>query len=544
MAESETPQKKPHKGEAAQSETAAAPQRESGASAGGSGSSKAVDARKSAGQAAAGQTPPDQTAPGQTAPGQTAPGTKGDAPAGAKAASAGVTASAAEGRAEPAAGATVAASGAKAGTGAGTQSAPAGAGPAPDAPRDTHSGAEAKASESPSDAKRERGAGESRTPGSAAGRAGTTPAAPASPPPPRRRGGGAVWGFVLGGILAAVLGFAAARYLVPQGWPFGPSADRLNALSAAFDKFSRGEAARLDNLGARVTKLDGRVSALETKLGADTADRGKQAQAVTALQDAVSGLDGRVKSTETALGRIEARLNNLDKANAQGAGAATAVDSKALAALRDQLAAEQTRSADLAQKLSTLSQRVDTTLKTGGDQAATLRKAIDQTARRAAAESALGRIQSALQLGGGYAAAVKQIEAQGYTVPPALGDPAATGVASRDTLIAAWPDASRAALAASLKAEMGSGVVARLGAFLRVQTGLRALHPRPGNDPDAILSRAEADLRQGALKQSLQELSALPEPGRKAMAGWIARAQTRLDALEAANRLAGQISSK
>ena len=45
-------------------------------------------------------------------------------------------------------------------------------------------------------------------------------AEPAPQPEPRKRSVGGFLATVTGGILAAVIGFGAARYVVPEGWPF------------------------------------------------------------------------------------------------------------------------------------------------------------------------------------------------------------------------------------------------------------------------------------------------------------------------------------
>ncbi|MGB8622217.1 MAG: hypothetical protein WCD16_05310, partial [Paracoccaceae bacterium] len=82
----------------------------------------------------------------------------------------------------------------------------------------------------------------------------------------------------------------------------------------------------------------------------------------------------------------------------------------------------------------------------------------------------------------------------------------------------------------------------RIGAFLRTQFGARSLTPREGNDPDAILSRAEAALNAGELKDALDEIATLPEAGQQAMSGWVAKAQKRADALAAADTLASRLA--
>ncbi|PKP84319.1 MAG: hypothetical protein CVT80_08855, partial [Alphaproteobacteria bacterium HGW-Alphaproteobacteria-2] len=102
----------------------------------------------------------------------------------------------------------------------------------------------------------------------------------------------------------------------------------------------------------------------------------------------------------------------------------------------------------------------------------------------------------------------------------------------------AFPEAARAGLAAALQATAGDGLGARAVGFLRTQVGARSLDPRAGDDPDAVLSRAEAALDAGALADALAELQALPVAGRAAMAEWLARAEARQAAGDALDTLA------
>jgi len=76
-----------------------------------------------------------------------------------------------------------------------------------------------------------------------------------------------------------------------------------------------------------------------------------------------------------------------------------------------------------------------------------------------------------------------------------------------------------------------------------VQTGVRSLEPREGNDPDAVLSRAEAAVRAGDLGAALDEITALPDPGQAALADWAATAQTRADALGAMADVADMLTT-
>lgn len=110
----------------------------------------------------------------------------------------------------------------------------------------------------------------------------------------------------------------------------------------------------------------------------------------------------------------------------------------------------------------------------------------------------------------------------------------AQGVPTLAHLRQSFPAAARDALAMSLAETAGEGTTwDRLSAFLRSQTQARSLSPRAGDDPDAILSRAEAALSAGDLAAALREVEALPPTGRDRMAEWAGLAQRRLAAREA-----------
>jgi hypothetical protein len=82
-----------------------------------------------------------------------------------------------------------------------------------------------------------------------------------------------------------------------------------------------------------------------------------------------------------------------------------------------------------------------------------------------------------------------------------------------------------------------------IAGFFQRQLGARSVQPRKGDDPDAILSRAEAALNDGRLDQTLKELAGLPESAREQMQVWINHAATRQSALQAANELAQSLNS-
>jgi len=114
----------------------------------------------------------------------------------------------------------------------------------------------------------------------------------------------------------------------------------------------------------------------------------------------------------------------------------------------------------------------------------------------------------------------------------------AQGLVTMAALRATFPVAAREALATQPQPEDAS-LGERVAGFLLAQTGARSLAPREGGDADAVLSRAEAALRQGDLDTALDELTELVGTPATAMAEWISQARTRQAALAALASLNG-----
>ena len=72
---------------------------------------------------------------------------------------------------------------------------------------------------------------------------------------------------------------------------------------------------------------------------------------------------------------------------------------------------------------------------------------------------------------------------------------------------------------------------------------MRSLDPQEGDSPDAILSRAEAALRDGRLTDALAEIGSLPEQGRAELSDWVARAEMRQTAVAAAEQLTQSLTA-
>lgn len=144
-------------------------------------------------------------------------------------------------------------------------------------------------------------------------------------------------------------------------------------------------------------------------------------------------------------------------------------------------------------------------------------------------------LQAALDTGAPYVSAMGLAD-----MPAVLADHAATGLPSLTSLKETFPNVARLALEAALRANMGGTWSERVTNFLRSQTGARALTPREGNDPDAILSRAEAALNTADLTAALSQLHTLPPEAQTAMQDWTASATLRQTAIDAVTALAAK----
>lgn len=336
------------------------------------------------------------------------------------------------------------------------------------------------------------------------------PAAPAPPPtPPRQSGGsGAFFGLVLGGVLAAGAGFGLARFmpdLVPMG---GDNA--LSATVAAQAEEIAALRAELAALPAPDPQIDARLSALEA-----------------APADGVA-LDGRLAALEAEIADLRARPTT-------GGSAASPEMLAELAALKEQVAALGAGGTVPADVIAA-AEAAEARLKAAEASATAMAEQAEAAAAAARRGSALDRIAAALDNGAPYASALPELG--GADLPPVLLDNAAVGLPTVADLADSFPEAARTALEAALRANMGESWTDRVSSFLRSQTGLRSLTPREGNDPDAVLSRAEAALAQGRVADAITELAAMPEAGKPALADWLALAQTRVDAEAAVAALA------
>lgn len=328
---------------------------------------------------------------------------------------------------------------------------------------------------------------------------------------------------VMGGAVAAFFGFVLAQ-AVPQGWPLDGNALQIAQIEsrlAALDRKLAETAAPVADpaLTDRLTALEQRLDGLPAA-GADSAILDALRAEIAALRDAAPPPAADLSAIEADLASLRAELAAIPRES----GVA-----RELEAMRAAAEAERAAAAARAEALRAESE--------------TLQAQAEATARAALARGAILRVQAALEAGGAFDVALADLGAAGVAVPPELATHA-DGLPQLAELQAGFPDAARAALAAASKPAEGAGLTDRLGAFLKGQTGLRSTAPRDGDDPDAVLSRAEAALRGGDLPATLAELDKLPPEAAPALADWRALADTRAAAAAALATLAADLDAK
>jgi len=322
---------------------------------------------------------------------------------------------------------------------------------------------------------------------------------------PEQRSG--LFPMLLGGFVAAGLGFGASQFLGNDAWPFsrGPSAtDELKQV--------------VEQQKARIATIQASVEELTNTVNNPVAD--------PRIDDLVVTMEGTQEFVNKVSGRLEgldARVGDLENRPIPDIGAT--VD--AVAAYERELAAMR---AMFQEELARIEAAQNDAVQI--EQSATIR------AESAAARAAFARVKAAVETGAPLVSALDAVRDVGKEIPLALSENAESGVLTLAQLQQEFPAAARAALSASINASVDTGAANRFTAFLRTQLGTRSLQPREGDDPDAILSRAEGALRGGEIKNALNELGGLAEPGKSEMADWIAAATTQQQAVAAVSALA------
>lgn len=321
---------------------------------------------------------------------------------------------------------------------------------------------------------------------------------------------------VLGGVIAAALGFAAAWFYFGQ--QDTALADQIAAQST------------------KITELETQIAALPTEPPAPVDLSGIEAS-ITQTNDSITALTARVDEIGTGIATdvaaFEERVTAVERTpGVDGTLAATAIASweRELDTLRAEIAAQQDR-------MQGIATTAEADLEATRAASALVEQEAIAAAEQAIARAALARVQVALDSGAPFEAAMAALTDAGTEAPAALADVAADGVPTLSALNDGFAAAARAALAAARTSGEADVDSNPLTAFLRNQFDVRSVAPREGDDPDAVLSRAGAALAENNLADALAELESLPEVSRAEMSDWIGQAQARFAAMAAVDSL-------
>lgn len=359
---------------------------------------------------------------------------------------------------------------------------------------------------------------------------------------------GSIWPGVFGGVIAALVGFIVGRgELLDNVLPASmqrPAVD-TSAIEAATQQvatLSTQNEAQKTALAAQSARIDALENAPAPEPAPAPAE-GADPAALTALTSTVSALTDRVAALEARPVPEAGPSEDIQAAQ------------DSVSALTDRVAALEARpipetgpSEDVQAALDSVSS-LQTTLTQQGAQLAELTKAAqtakadaESEAARLLARAALARVEVAVDSGEPFDTALTDLEdVTPVDVPDPLRAAAEAGVPTLVDLQASFPAAARAGLAAA-RAEVPETEVNGVAGFLRRQLNVRSVAPREGSDPDAILSRAEAAVRNGNLDAALTEMEALPDATRNAMNDWLEAASARKSARDAARSMADSLS--
>ena len=331
---------------------------------------------------------------------------------------------------------------------------------------------------------------------------------------------------LIGGFLAACLGFLAARTevldpILPNVLKSAGSAEVVTALQDADARQSDALAA----LKAEIASIEqpdlGPVNKQLSEINAEIALIRAESETRAAY----------LRDLEARMNPLDTRLEELEKQPMTDGASQTAIEAydRELAGLRDAIAAQR---ADV-EKMIDEARATEAAARALEANAAT-------AARNAQNQATSTRLLGALNNGAPYASILAELASAGVAIPDALNASAGVGVATLASLADAFPVSARAALSAARDEQSSDGGI---GGFFRRQLGARSVVPREGDDPDAILSRAEAAVTGGDLSDALTEIATLPEAAGTAMQGWVDIATTRLTALQAADQLAQSLNT-
>lgn len=352
-----------------------------------------------------------------------------------------------------------------------------------------------------------------------------------SSPPPGQANFRGFLSHTLAGILGGVIGVIAlalawsgldldgVKSVTPQIETIDGRLAKLEAATQALETKEPGIPSELSTLSERVTQAEATLKTLT-----DTT------QDSSATPD-IAAIDKQIAESEQ---KLSARLDEA-LAKAEDANNAT------VQALQDQIAGLRTRLSALAETDSAVDEQLQPEIEALGSRIAKLETAIPGVAeivsketaeaKVAAVAIAFANLRSAVSEGSPFVAELDVLKLLSpNTDLGSLASHAKTGIPIVNALAQSFTTAKDVALTETPAASDGS-LLGDLRASAQSLVTIRRLgEEATGDEPAAILARAQADLDQGKLAESVKQVETLDGAPRAAFASWLDQAHARLDA--------------
>lgn len=337
-----------------------------------------------------------------------------------------------------------------------------------------------------------------------------------------RKGGFA--SMVLGGVVAAALGYVAGSW---PDLPFMPAEEPVeNPFFAETRTALSAQDEELQTLAARLEQTEGAVAGIDLAPLADS---------MAELQDGLAEADTSLSGLGDQLTGLDERLTAIEKRPMEEAVSPETIAAyeRELQALRDSMAEQKT-----------ILDQQRTEIENMAQEAVAAEQSADEKAELAESRAAVADLIARAQDGRPYAEPVSVLEGNDVGLSDTLAANAEEGLPTTAELAESFPDLAREALKEARRANAGEDGAQGLGSFFQNQLGARSVTPREGDDPDAVLSRAEAAVKAGDLDTALAEIETLPAEAQAVLADWTARATLRRDALAQAQALVMELNNE
>ena len=323
---------------------------------------------------------------------------------------------------------------------------------------------------------------------------------------------------IAGGIFAVAIGFGAAIGLYQYGvliTPTLPNEAQID-IGASISKQSE----QFLELEKRVSSVQSKLELLISRAGADNTG-----EKIDLLGEEFNQFATELETVNLQLSKLSKRTDDLE-------------NRPVLQAVPEDIIEKHSKELETLQ--ATLTQQREQVQAVM--QEAEAKEAIaKQAALEARIFSAVSRLSTAVKNGSNYADALVDFEAASeLKVPDVLRKYAQTGFVTKEQLIEQFPIAARLAVN-SARSEGQDAQGKTFADYLKMQLKARSVVPREGMSADAILSRAEAAVKDDRLTDALSELEALDLTARNQMNDWISKAEERLAAVAYIDTIMAQI---